>query len=210
MAEKARTFSKGEFIGGIVAALAVGFFIGSMFMELRLNSPSAGQPAAQTAGQAPAAAQASGQAGADGHDHSTELAHIAELEIATVQKPGDQAQWIELGNLYFDTHQAKKSIAAYEKAVALGPVSPDVWTDLGIMHREAGEAQKAVETFDTALKLDARHQNALYNKGVVQLHDLKDLAGATATWEKLLAVNPAAKNPEGRSMRALVDELKKG
>lgn len=207
MAEKARTFSKGEFIGGIVAALAVGFFIGSMFMELRLGSQPAGQPAQASAS---AAAQAPGQAGADGHDHSAELAHIAELEIATMQKPGDQAQWIELGNLYFDTHQARKSIAAYEKAVALGPVSPDVWTDLGIMHREAGEAQKAVETFDTALKLDPRHQNALYNRGVVQLHDLKDLAGAAATWEKLLAVNPAAKNPEGRSMRALVDELKKG
>lgn len=208
MAEKARSFSKGEFIGGIVAALAVGFFIGSMFMELRLGSQPAGPSGAQVAGQAPASA--TGQAGADGQDHSAELAHIAELEIATVRKPGDQAQWIELGNLYFDTHQARKSIGAYEKAVALGPVSPDVWTDLGIMHREAGEAKKAVETFDTALKLDPRHQNALYNKGVVQLHDLKDLAGASATWEKLLAVNPAAKNPEGRSMRALVDELKKG
>lgn len=202
MAAKARTFSKGEFIGGIVAALAVGFFIGSMFMELRQGS--------QMPMQAGAGMSAQQAQGGDAQDHPAEMARIAELEIALAGKPGDQATWIELGNLYFDTHQAKKSITSYEKAVALGPVSSDVWTDLGIMHREAGEAKKAVETFDTALKLNPAHENALYNKGVVQLHDLKDRAGATATWEKLLTVNPGAKNPEGRSMRALVDELKKG
>ncbi|MDP2847504.1 MAG: tetratricopeptide repeat protein [Humidesulfovibrio sp.] len=203
MAESARTFSKGEFIGGIVAALAVGFFLGSISMELRQPAQMPMQTMSQPAAQMP------GQKG-DGHDHTAELAHIGELEIATAQKPGDQAQWIELGNLYFDTHQARKSIAAYEKAIALGPVSADVWTDLGIMHREAGEPKKALEIFDTALKLDARHENALYNKGVVLLHDVQDRTAAVATWEKLLQVNPAAKNPEGRALRGMVDELKKG
>lgn len=202
MAETARTFSKGEFMGGVVAALAVGFFLGSMFMELRQPAQMPMQTMGQAAGQMPAKA-------GDGHDHAAELAHIGELEIATAQKPGDQAQWIELGNLYFDTHQARKSIGAYGKAVALGPVSADVWTDLGIMHREAGEPKKALETFDAALKLDPRHENALYNKGVVQLHDVQDRVGAAATWEKLLQVNPAAKNPEGRPLRSMVDELKK-
>jgi cytochrome c-type biogenesis protein CcmH/NrfG len=198
MAEKARTFSKGEFIGGIVAALAVGFFVGSMFMELRLGP----QPAAKGAGQVQTQA-------ADGVDHAEELARISELEIALAGKPGDQAAWIELGNLYFDTHQARRSIGAYEKAIALGPVSANVWTDLGIMHREAGEPKLAVETFDAALKLDPRHQNALYNKGVVLEHDLRNRAGALAAWEQLLKAYPEARNPEGRSMRGIVDELKK-
>lgn len=203
MAQKARTFSKGEFIGGIVAALAVGFFIGSMAMELRHAGQAQTQPgAAQVqAGQSPAA---------DGHDHAEELARIGELEVALASRPGDQQAWIELGNLYFDTHQAKNSIRAYEKAIALGPVSANVWTDLGIMHREAGEPKLAVETFDTALKLDPKHQNALYNKGVVLLHDLRDRPGALAAWERLLEVAPQARNPEGMSMRGIVDGLKKG
>jgi tetratricopeptide (TPR) repeat protein len=101
-------------------------------------------------------------------------------------------------------------VAAYEKAVALGPVSPDVWTDYGSMLREAGQAQKAVESFDAALKLNPKHQNALFNKGVVQLHDQKDRAGALATWEQLLQVNPEAKNPDGRAVKDMVAELKKG
>lgn len=199
MAETARRFSKGELLAAVLVALAVGFYGGTVFMELKA-------PAAQ-APQTGATAQARQD---DGHEHAAELARIGELEIATAQKPGDQAQWIELGNLYFDTHQAQKSIAAYQKAVALGPVSADVWTDLGIMHREAGQPQKALETFDTALKLNPQHENALYNKGVVQLHDVKDRAGAVATWERLAAVNPNAKTPEGRSLKAMLAELRKG
>lgn len=203
MAEKARTFSKGEFIGGVVAALAVGFFVGSMFMEMHLGA----KPVSHAGGQAQT--QAAGPA-SDGHEHGEELARIGELEIALAGKPGDQASWIELGNLYFDTHQARKSITSYEKAIALGPVSADVWTDLGIMHREAGEPKLAVETFDAALKLDPAHQNALYNRGVVLLHDLRDRAGGIEAWERLLKVNPQARNPEGRSMQTIVDDLKKG
>jgi len=207
MADTARTFSKGEFLGGIVAALAVGFFMGGMFMELRLGPQAMPQAMSQPAGQAQTQAAVPA---ADGDDHAGELARISGLEIALAGKRGDQAAWIELGNLYFDTHQARKSIGAYGKAIAQGPVSADVWTDLGIMHREAGEPKQAVEAFDAALKLDPGHQNALYNKGVVLLHDLRDRAGALAAWEQLLKLQPEARNPEGRSMRGIVDELKKG
>lgn len=204
MADTPRMFSRGEFIGGIVAALAVGFFIGSMFMEMRMSAQMPAQGMTQAApGQMP-------PQGGDAHDHANELARIGELELALAKKPGDQAGWIELGNLYFDTHQAKKSIAAYEKAVALGPVSADVWTDLGIMHREAGEPKLAVETFDAALKLDPAHQNALYNKGVVLLHDLQDRAGAAAVWGQLVKANPAARTPEGKPLKDVVEAMSKG
>ncbi len=201
MAENARTFGLGHLIGVAVAALAVGFYLGSVFMELRQGA----QPAA------PAAA-ASGQPGkaSPAAVPPQMAAQIAELEQAVASKPGDQALWVELGNLYFDAQQPGRSVAAYEKAVVLGPVSADVWTDLGIMHRESGNTQKAVESFDAALKLDPRHENALYNKGVVLLHDAKDRPGALAAWETLLLLNPAAKNPDGKPLRDMVDQLRKG
>jgi Cytochrome c biogenesis factor len=204
MADKSRVFSKGELAGAVVAALAVGFFMGSMFMELRQG---ANQPPAMSMQQGGPAAD---MPGAQGGMPPEAAAQIRDLEIATAQKPGDQGAWIDLANLYFDAHQPQKSVAAYEKAVALGPVSPDVWTDYGSMLREAGQAKKAVESFDAALKQNPKHQNALFNKGVVQLHDLKDRAGALATWEQLLQVNPEAKNPDGRAVKDMVAELKKG
>jgi len=139
-----------------------------------------------------------------------EAARISELEIALATKPGDQGAWVELGNLYFDTHQAKKSITAYEKAIALGAKSPDVWTDLGIMQREAEQPKQALASFDAALKLNPRHENALYNKGVVLLHDTGDRAGAAEVWGRLLEVNPNAKTPDGRPLEGIVAELKRG
>ncbi|PKN08545.1 MAG: hypothetical protein CVU73_08925 [Deltaproteobacteria bacterium HGW-Deltaproteobacteria-8] len=197
MANQARTFGKGELITAVVIALAVGFFAGTVVMELR-------QPAG-------ARVQAGAGASSEGEAVSPETqAHITELEIATATKPGDSGLWVELGNLYFDTHQAQKSVAAYQKAIALGTASPDVWTDLGIMQREAGQPQQALASFDAALKLNPRHENALYNKGVVFLHDTGDKAGAAKAWGRLLEINPGAKTPDGRPLSDIVAELKRG
>lgn len=201
MSDKSRVFSKGELAGAVVAALAVGFFLGSMFMQLRQG---ANEPPAMSMQQG---GPASGMSGGQGMPPEA-AAQIRDLEIATAQKPGDQNAWIELGNLYFDAHQPQRSAAAYEKAVALGPVGPDVWTDYGTMLRELGQAKKAVECFDAALKIDPKHENTLYNKGVVQLHDLNDSAGAKATWQRLLDLNPGAKSPEGRPLREMLAEIK--
>ena len=202
MKDTARKFGKGELITAVVIALAAGFFAGTVVMELR-------QPAGPRV-QAEAGAGPAASAQNDGDDHTAELARIAELEIATATKAGDQGAWLELANLYFDTHQARKAIAAYEKTIALGASSPDVWTDLGIMQREAKQQQKALASFDAALKLNPRHENALYNKGVVLLHDTGDKAGATKAWAQLPEVNPKAKTPDGRPLADIVAELKRG
>jgi cytochrome c-type biogenesis protein CcmH/NrfG len=204
VAEEARTYGRGHLVGVAVAALAAGFYLGTVFMELRGPQPASVQAATAQAQVGQAAQEAAAAIPA-------KLAEqIRGLEQATLAKPGDQELWVELGNAYFDAHQAGRAVAAYEKAVALGPVGPDVWTDLGIMHREAGQARKAVECFDAAMKLDPRHENALYNKGVVLLHDSGDRAGAIAAWGRLLEVNPAARTPDGRSLAGIVAELKRG
>ena len=201
MTDTARKFGKGELITAVVIALAAGFFAGTVVMELR--QPAGARVQAES-GAGPAASTQN-----DGHEHDAELARIAELEIATA-KSGDQGAWLELANLYFDTHQAQKAIAAYEKTIALGASSPDVWTDLGIMQREAKQQQKALASFDTALKLNPRHENALYNKGVVLLHDTGDKAGAAKAWGQLLEINPNAKTPDGRPLADIVAEFKRG
>jgi cytochrome c-type biogenesis protein CcmH/NrfG len=198
MADTARKFSKGELLTAVVIALAAGFFAGTVVMELRQPAGASVQAGAGAA--APVAETISPEV----------QGHISQLEVALATKPGDQAGWVELGNLYFDTHQAQKAVAAYEKAIALGQSSPDVWTDMGIMQREAGQPQKALASFDAALKLNPRHEHALYNKGVVLLHDTGDKAAAAEAWGRLLEVNPKAKTPDGRPLSDIVAELKRG
>jgi cytochrome c-type biogenesis protein CcmH/NrfG len=197
MAQTERKFSKGELITAVVIALAVGIFAGTVVMELR--QPAAAKVQADSGPGVPAEVSVSAE----------DQARITQLEIATATKPGDQGQWVDLGNMYFDTHQAQKAIAAYQKALALGKASPDVLTDMGIMQREAGQPQQALASFDAALKLNPRHEHALYNKGVVLLHDTGDKAGAAKAWAQLVEINPEAKTPDGRLLSGIVTELKK-
>jgi uncharacterized protein HemY len=135
--------------------------------------------------------------------------HILEIEQELAVKPGQKDLWVELGNLYYDADQPAKSIAAYEKAEALGAKSPDMITDMGVMYRRLNQPQKAMEQFDRAIALDPGHEVARYNKGVVALHDLNDPAAAVRTWEELLKLKPGAKTPDGRPLSGLLEDMKK-
>lgn len=123
--------------------------------------------------------------------------------------PKDLEAWTQLGHLYFDLGQSKDAIQAYERSLALDNSRPDIWTDLGVMYRRSGNPRKAVEMFDKALALAPDHKVTLYNKGIVLMHDLNDIEGALAAWEKLLKIDPAARTPNGESLADIVSQLKK-
>ena len=80
-------------------------------------------------------------------------------------------------------------------------------TDLGIMHRELGEFEKAVADFRRASTVNPRHENAMFNEGVVLYYDLKRKNEALKAWQRLLAVNPAAHAPDGKAVADLIRQL---
>lgn len=151
---------------------------------------------------------------ADPHPHIAQQAppdvsnRIAELELKTSQNPGNAADWIQLGNLYFDADLPEKSIAAYNKALAVNPNSADVWTDQGVMYRKTGQFDKAIACFDKAVQVDPKHEIARFNKGIVLMHEMNDLPGAMQAWEELLAVNPLAMAPNGQSIDEMIQRMK--
>jgi tetratricopeptide (TPR) repeat protein len=77
------------------------------------------------------------------------------------------------------------------------------------MYRNTGQKDKAIESFDKARELDARHEPSRLNKGIVLLFDMNDPAGAIASWEELLRLNPEAKMTDGTSVREFIEQLKK-
>jgi cytochrome c-type biogenesis protein CcmH/NrfG len=117
---------------------------------------------------------------------------IAVTEQLVAQDPKNLQAWIQLGNDYFDTHQAQKSIDAYARALALDPNNADVITDQGVMYREIGQFDKALANFEKASKLNPRHQMSLYNAGVVLAFDKKDAKKATEAWNRVIAIDPAS------------------
>ena len=142
-------------------------------------------------------------------DVSTDRAvKIFELEQKASKSPDDVAAWVQLGNLYFDSNNYTKAILAYNKSLELNPGNANVMTDLGVMYRRNGQPPEAIKAFDKAIKIDPKHETARFNKGIVLMHDLNDLAGAILAWEELVKVNPLAKGPNGRSVKELLDKLK--
>jgi tetratricopeptide (TPR) repeat protein len=129
-------------------------------------------------------------------------------EIARVnQFPDDGEAWTRLGNLYFDSGQADKSIESYQQSLRINKNNPDVWTDMGVMYRETKNYTKALESFAAAIELDPKHEIARLNRGIVLLYDLNDKPGAVKAWQELLAINPAAVTPEGTPLAGLVKDL---
>ncbi len=130
------------------------------------------------------------------------------LQKETVLHPQDSASWARLGHYLFDRDDPDRAIAAYEKSLALNPNNPDLVTDLGVMYRRRGDPQRAVATFDKALAIDPNHEIAMFNKGIVLLHDLQDVDGALEAWQRLLALNPQAATPGGQPLADLVAHVK--
>lgn len=172
----------------------VGFLAGVAFTVFK-SDPSTSVPASSTADQA------------DTHENANNQA-ILNLEAEVTANPQDYQAWTRLGNLYYDTQQPAKAIAAYTKSLELHKGDANILTDLGVMYRLTDQPQKAIEQFDRAMREDPGHQPSRYNKGIVLMYDLDDPQGAIASWEDLLRIDPQAKAGNGESIRALVDKIK--
>jgi len=115
---------------------------------------------------------------------------IAEAEKIVAQDPKNLNAWLSLGNDYFDTEQAQKSIHAYGKVLEIEPNNPNVLTDQGVMYRKVGWYDKALANFEKAQKIDPKHLQSLFNSGVVYAVDLKDHVKARPYWKKILEIDP--------------------
>ena len=133
---------------------------------------------------------------------------LAALQDEAARHPDDPETWTRLGHYFFDQGDSAAAIGAYEKSLALRPEDPNVLTDLGVMYRRNGDPKGAAAIFDRALAVDGHHEIALFNKGIVLLHDLQDIPGALESWQRLLAINPSARTPSGQPLADLVDHVK--
>ncbi len=176
----------------LLAAMAVGFYLGTLYQGSR-----------QTAAPAPSAS-----APPSASNQNSELApRIAAAEAKTKTDPKNPEAWSDLGNLYFDADQPAKAVAAYEKSLELKPGNPDVLTDMGVMYRHLNLPLRAVESFDAALAKNPVHVIAVFNKAVVLLHDLGKPDEALKTLQALKAKKPDAILPGGRKIDDLIQEF---
>lgn len=171
---------KKESILLVVIALIVGLLGGYLIFSI------------STAGKTGSPMQQPATAG--GMTPADYAARIAEAEKVVAQDPKNLNAWISLGNDYFDTEQAQKSINAYDKALEIQPDNPNVLTDQGVMFRKVGRFDKAAANFEKSYKLDPKHLQSLFNLGIVYSVDLKQPEKAKAVWIKYLQIDPNSPN----------------
>lgn len=182
----------------LFVAVGIGFIAGVVFSAWRTGG--AGLPASEAAPP---------QASAKPPMNQQQRQKLEALLQATKTTPDNVVAWEQLGHFYFDAGEPQKAIDAYKKSLELDSKRPNIWIDLGVMYRRAGDPDKAIESFEQALALDAQHEIALFNIGVVKMHDLKDVKAARTYWERLVKINPQATAPGGQSIQSMLAELKK-
>ncbi len=133
---------------------------------------------------------------------------IMNLEAEVTANPNNFENWVQLGNLYFDSNQPEKAVPAYEKALELHSGNANVYTDLGVMYRRTDRPQKAIEAFDKAIAMDGTHIPSRFNKGIVLFYDLNDGNGAIASWESILQIDPEAQLGDGEHLHNFIDRMK--
>jgi len=185
----------------ILVSITLGFMVGAMYTSFKLAGDTPMAPIAQQP--------------IDPHDHpeSQEMSaetgsRILKLEQFLKENPDNVDAWNQLGNLFFDANRFGDAIDAYERSLALKPGDPGVLTDMGVMYRRNKNPKKAIEIFDLAISADPAFETARFNKGVVLMHDMEDMAGGILAWEGLLKVNPMAKSPNGELLSSLVEKMK--
>lgn len=110
---------------------------------------------------------------------------------------------ITLANIYYDRGKFEEAIKWYEESLVIDPKNTDVLVDLGVCYREK-DPKKSIEMFDKALLIDPKKQQALFNKVVVYLFDLKDIGKAKKSLEDL-----KENYPDLKMIKELEAEIKK-
>lgn len=182
---------KKETILLVVVALVAGVLGGVIFTNAKKDQAASG-PAFNPA-SAPAA------------DYQQK---IQTLEAILAGEPGNRQAWVHLGHNFFDSGNPMKAIEAYDKALELDGNDPDVLTDQGIMYRRIGWFDKAIGNFTKANELNPRHQNSLFNMGIVYSQDLGDKVKAEEAWNRYLEIVPTGQGAD--KVRTMIDHMKYG
>jgi len=201
---------KQTLVTAVLVSLCIGFIGGTVYSSFKLAADK--QALQQKSQQMPPQGNVTPGNNPMGEqqDNSIEFsAKILQLEQYLEKNPKDAEAWAQIGHLFFDSNQSKNAIEAYEKSLAIEPNNIGVITDMGVMYRRIDQPQKAIETFDKAISIDPSFETARFNKGIVLLHDLNDVEGGIKAWEELVAQNPMAMAPNGESVDALVQRMKK-
>jgi tetratricopeptide (TPR) repeat protein len=114
----------------------------------------------------------------------------ADLERTAKEQPKDAAVRARLADLYYDARRFPMAIQWYESSLAIDAKNVNVSTDLAAAYYYMNDFDRALKQIDHSLSIDRTHAKTLLNQGIILAFGKHDLAGAKASWEKVVATAP--------------------
>ncbi len=150
------------------------------------------QPAGGEGGRSP---HTGGMSGGGRMPSLGEMQQMADKQAALLKEklksdPKNTAVLMQLGAIYYTTHQFKEASAYYGRAVKADPGNVAFRTKFATGLYQSGDVDGAIAELNKALSYDPKDANALFNLGMIRLQGKKDGKGALAAWQQLLKRNP--------------------
>jgi len=170
-------------VSGTMFGLLMGWIIGSQ------QAPRVVVPVPQAAANASAPSAASGaQQGPP--EPVLDERRAADMERSAKEQPKDATIRARLADLYYDARRFPQAIQWYEASLAIDPKNVNVSTDLAAAYYYMNDFDRALRQIDHSLTIDRAHAKTLLNQGIILAFGKHDLAGARASWEKVVATAP--------------------
>ena len=170
-------------VSGTMFGLLMGWIIGSQ------QAPRIVAPTPQSASSASSASTAQGAPEAPPEPVLDER-RAADLERSAKEQPKDATVRARLADLYYDARRFPQAIQWYEASLAIDPKNVDVSTDLAAAYYYMNDFDRALKQIDHSLAINRTHAKTLLTQGIILAFGKHDLAGAKASWEKVVATAP--------------------
>lgn len=199
-----------------VICLLIGVAVGYLFGGSRSPEPPAN---AMQAGAAPGASVPPGMGGQGGMsgqqatlDQMKQMADKqAEPFLAKLKDdPKNADLLIQIGTIYFSTHQFKEAADYLAKSLEAKPQNVPIRTLLASCLYYNGNVDGALQQLVQATTDDPKDANSLFNLGMIRWQGKKDAKGALAAWRQLLRTNPQIEPARKAQVEKLMAQVRHG
>jgi len=199
-----------------MVCLLIGLAVGYLFRGSRSPEPPVN---ALQAGAAPGASVPPGMGGQGSMggqpvtlDQMKQMADKqAEPFLAKLKDdPKNADLLIQIGTIYFSTHQFKEAADYLAKSLEAKPQNVPIRTLLASCLYYDGNVDGALQQLVQATTDDPKDANSLFNLGMIRWQGKKDAKGALSAWRQLLRTNPQIEPAKKAQVERLMAEVRHG
>ncbi len=115
---------------------------------------------------------------------------------------------INLGNIYFSTHQFQTAADYYGKSLEVKPKNIPIRTQMASCLYYLGDVDGSLQQLTQATADDPKDANSLFNLGMIRWRGKKDSKGALAAWTQLLRTNPEMEPAKKAQVQKLMADVR--